>query len=132
MRNKIITSTLLIIFAITSAICANAQTAKRIQFAKGKSSATIQGNTGSYGATYVVRARAGQKMTLNLTPTQKVGIKVETTGADGHQILLREARGGRYEIYLEEGGDFTMFIGSTNNQPVPFTLTVKITRMADI
>lgn len=125
-------SALLITFGLMGAVQTKAQSANRIQFAKGKSSATVKGNTGSYGVTYVVKARSGQKIMLNLTPTANVGIKVETEGADGEMVLLRKERGGTYEIYLEESGDYTIFIGSTNNKPVPFTLTVKITNLADI
>jgi hypothetical protein len=46
--------------------------------------------------------------------------------------LLREERGGTYEIGLEESGDYTIFLGSTSGASVPFTLTVKIARLADI
>lgn len=132
MRKIMILSLLLITFAFTYGVQANAQTPIRIQFAKGKSSAVVKGTTGSYGVTYVVRARSGQKMVLNLTPTSKVGIKVETESADGEMVLLREEKGGTYEIGLEENGDYTIFIGSTDNKPVSFTLTVKITKLSDI
>src|SRR5215813_642753 len=81
---------------------AKAQAPKRIQFAKGQSSAVIKGTTGNYGVTYVVRAKSGQKLVLNLTPTSNIGIKVETIGAEGEMVLLREEKGGTYEIGLEE------------------------------
>jgi len=109
-----------------------AQDAKRIQFAKGKSSATVSGATGAYGNSYVVRAHSGQKIVLKLTPASGVGIKVETVGSDGRQVLLREERGGTYEVGLEESGDYTIFIGSTNGRSANFSLTVSITKMADI
>lgn len=111
---------------------AQSQSPKRIQFAKGKSSAVVKGTTGSYGTTYVVRAKSGQKLVLDLTPVSKVGIKVETNGRFGEMVLLREEQGGTYEIGLEESGDYTIFIGSTSNKPVSFTLTVKITKLTDI
>lgn len=132
MKKIIILSLLLMTFAFSGGIQAKAQTPKRIQFAKGKTSATVKGTTGSYGATYVVRAKSGQKLILNLAPTQKVGIKVETDGRFGQTVLLREEKGGSYEVGLEESGDYTIFIGSTDNKPVLFTLTVKITNLTDI
>jgi hypothetical protein len=116
-------------FGIASA---SAQTPTPIQFARGKSSATVKGNTGSSGMTYVIKARSGQKLVLTLTPAKQVGIKVETNGSYGEMVLLREERGGTYEVGLEENGDYTIFIGSTNNRPVLFTLTVKIGKLADI
>jgi hypothetical protein len=108
------------------------QDATRIQFAKGKTSAVVQGTTGSYGKTYVVRARGGQKIILTVTPRTGVGVKVETNGSYGEQVLLREERGGTYEVGLEESGDYTIFLGSTNGKSAAFTLTVKIVKMMDI
>jgi hypothetical protein len=130
---KIMSSALLLFaFLVIYGVQAKAQALKRIQFAKGKNSAVIRGTTGSYGVAYVVKARSGQKLVLNLTPVSKVGVKVETEGADGKTILLREEKGGTYEVGLEENGDYTIFVGSTNNKSVSFTLTVKITKLADI
>jgi hypothetical protein len=108
------------------------QTTKRIQFAKGKSSATVTGVTGQYGVTYVVRARSGQKIVIDLKPVSNVGVKIEGNGSYGEQVLLREEKGGYYEVGLEESGDYTIFIGSLSHRSVSFTLTVKITKLADI
>ena len=123
----IIVSIALFFFAATSA---PAQT--RIQFAKGKSSATIKGTTGEYGITYVVRARSGQKLNLKLDPSTGIGIKVEKDGSYGHEVLLREEAGGSFEVGLEESGDVTVFIGSASGRSKPFTLTITITRLTDI
>ena len=109
-----------------------AQQSTRIQFAKGRSSAAIQGSTGASGKTYVLRARSGQMLVLTLTPRSGVGIKVETNGRYGHQVLLREERGGTYEVGLEESGDYTILLGSTNGKSASFTLTVKTRKMTDI
>jgi hypothetical protein len=117
---------------VSFAYSLSAQTPKRIQFARGKSSAVVQGVTGTTGVSYVIRAKSGEKLVLELKPLTKVGIKVETDGTYGHQILLREENGGIYEVGLEENGDYTIFIGSTNNRSISFTLTVKVTKLADI
>ena len=110
----------------------NAQAPKRIEFGKGKSSAAVRGTTGQNGATYLVRARSGQKLVLTLSPPSGVGIKVEITGRFGHTVLLREERGGTYEVGLEESGEYTIFIGATSGKSAAFTLGVRITRMTDI
>jgi len=132
MAKKIISVFILIVSLTISEDLATAQTAKRIQFAKGQSSAVVKGTTGSYGANFVVRAKSGQKLILNLVPTSGVGIKVETEGTYGHMVLLREEKGGTYEIGLEETGDYSIFIGSTGDKSLSFTLSVKITKMSDI
>lgn len=117
---------------VFAARTASAQEPTRIQFAKGKNSALVLGTTGKYGTSYVVRARSGQKIVLTLTPRAGVGIKVETDGSYGQQVLLREEKGGTYEVGLEETGDYTIFLGSTNGRSAAFTLTVKIVKMTDI
>ena len=108
------------------------QTEKRIAFAKGKSSAVVKGNTGQYGSYYVVRAKQGQMLTLDVSPSARVGVKVETNGRFGQSVLLREEHGGRFEIGLEEAGDYTIFVGSLNGKPVPFNMKVSIRKLADI
>ncbi|MGQ0541163.1 MAG: hypothetical protein ACT4O9_04835 [Blastocatellia bacterium] len=113
-------------------IQADAQTPKRILFAKGKSSAVVKGTTGDYGVTYVIKAKSGQKLVLDLKPDTKVGIKVETKGRFGEMVMLREERGGHYEIGLEESGDYTIFIGPVETRVISFTLKVRITKLADI
>jgi opacity protein-like surface antigen len=130
MKSLLISISIAII--LFTALEASAQEPKRIQFAKGKSSATVSGATGAYGITYVVRARSGQKIVLKLTPAIGVGIKVETEGSDGQQVLLREETGGSYVVGLEESGDYSIFIGSTKGRSVNFTLTVSITKMTDV
>lgn len=132
MKKAIILSFLLMASALVFRADAKPQIAKLIRFAKGKSSATIKGMTGTYGVNYVVRTKSGQKLIINLAPIKQVGIKIETVGRNGHEVLLREEKGGVYEIGLEEGGDLTIFIGSTNHKPVAFTLTLQIAKLADI
>ena len=109
-----------------------AQSERRIQFPKGKSSTIVKGSTGTFGVTYVLRARSGQKIVIDLTPANGVGVKVETNGRYGQMVLLREEAGGHYEVGLEETGDYTIFIGSTSGKPVQFTMKVGVTRLADI
>jgi len=123
-----------LILAAMAAIgaAANIQGQKRIEFVKGKSSAVVSGTTGRYGVNYVVGARSGQKLVLDLSPALTVGIKVEFDGTYGGMVLLREEKGGHYEIGLEESGDYTILIRSINNKPTRFTLTVKMKKLADI
>lgn len=132
MKKIIHLALILTVLTVSFQAQAAAQTPIRIQFAKGKSSATIKGSTGPFGVTYVIRAKSGQKLVLNLSPVKQVGIRVEGSGSYGETVLLREEQGGYYEIGLEESGDYTIFIGSTKKTPSSFTLTVKIAKLADI
>ena len=119
-------------FIFFAAQTASAQSAERIQFAKGKNSATVSGSPERTALLLLLRARSGQKIVLKLTPATGVGIKVESDGGDGQNVLLREESGGTYEVGLERSGDYTIFIGSTNGRSTKFTLTVSITKMTDI
>lgn len=123
---------LLLAIGTLAAAPLTAQGERRIQFPKGKSSTVLKGATGTSGVTYVLRARSGQKIVLDLTPANGVGIKVETNGRYGPMVLLREETGGHYEVGLEETGDYTIFVGSTSGRSVPFVLKVGVTRLADI
>ena len=126
--------TLLSLIALAMAVDASthALTERRIYFPKGKSSTVVKGATGTSGVTYVLRARSGQKIVLDLTPANGVGIKVETNGRYGQMVLLREESGGHFEVGLEESGDYTVFVGSTSGRSVTFVLKVGVTRLADI
>ncbi|HVE58340.1 MAG TPA: hypothetical protein VNB22_16025 [Pyrinomonadaceae bacterium] len=129
MKNIIGSLLVLVAMIFSNNFEAEAQTVKVLQFAKGRSSATVRGTTGSSGVYYNLRVKGGQKMTLNLSPSAKVGIRVDSSSGD---VLLREERGGSYVLYFEEGQGITIFVGSTGGRSVPFTLTVAITRMTDI
>lgn len=123
---------LMLVVGVAANLSLHAQATRRIQFPKGKSSTVVKASTGTTGVTYVLRARSGQKIVIDLSPAASVGVKVETDGRYGQQVLLRGEAGGHYEIGLEESGDYTIFVGSTTGKPVQFTLKVGVTRLADI
>jgi hypothetical protein len=132
MKGMIILVPLLATLWVVAGIRASAQTPRRIQFAKGKSSAVVKGTTGPHGTYFVLRAKAGQMLVLDVTPASGVGVKVETVGRFGHMVLLREEAGGKYEVGLEEAGDYTIFVGPLGRNPLTFTLTVQVRKLADI
>lgn len=132
MKKIILSAVMLIAVSFACVAEAEAQQPKRINFAKGKNSIVIKAMTGPFGTTYVLRAKAGRKLILTLTPASVLGIKVETVGRFGEMVLLREESGGTYEVGLEETGDYTIFIGPLGRNPVTFTLRIKITKLTDI
>jgi hypothetical protein len=132
MKMRATIALLAFVFSIGPSIEASAQQPTRIRFAKGANSALIKATTGPFGTRYVLRARAGQKLIIGVTPASVLGVKVETVGQYGNMVLLREQGGGHYEVGLEEAGDYTIFVGPLGRNPVSFTLTVKIAELADI
>jgi len=105
-----------------------AQAPQRIQFAKGMNLAVLKGKTRSQGVAYIVKAKAGQKMILNLVPASNITISVQTTlkSEEEGNVLLDGQAGGDYELELPDTCDYKIIIGSDSDQPVPFTLTVEI------
>jgi hypothetical protein len=132
MRITMIIAVLAVIFAAGLLFETTAQKPIRIQFAKGKNTAVIKATTLPHGTTYILRARSGQKLIINLTPASVLGVKVETVGRYGEMVLLRKEAGGKYEVGLEETGDYTIFVGPLGRNPVTFTLTVTVVKMSDI
>lgn len=127
MKRLLIILTFLIILSSVQVISAQAE--KRIQFAKGKSSATVRGVTGLSGVYYLLMAKSGQKMIVTLTPKTGIGLKIER-GTE--EVLLEEQKGGTYTVYLEENSEFSIFVGSSSGKSRAYTLTVTITKMKDI
>lgn len=106
---------------------------QRIQFAKGKTSTVVKGVTGESGVYYTVRAKSGQKLVFELTPSANIGIKIEADRSYGHTVLLDEKKGGYYdEVGIDETGDCTIFVGSLDHKSTPFKLSIKIEKLADI
>ena len=125
-------SKILIIFAAcVLAVVAQsvlAQTATRIQFAKGTNSAVLKGKTRSHGVAYVLKAKAGQTLILTLTPDSDINIGVQTTlksEEEGNELPLNKTSDG-YELSVPDSCDYKIIIGSDSEQPISFTLTVKI------
>ena len=133
MKKALVLTAIAVVIQFTSASSkAGAQTPKRIQFAKGRSTAVVRGTTVKFGAAFVLRAKSGQKLVLDLSPASGVGIKVETIGRFGEMVLLREEAGGKCDVGLEETGDYTIFIGPLGSKPITFTLKVEIKKLSDI
>ncbi len=132
MRRLMITGLQITAVALIFAAFGLGQEPERIQFGKGKHSTVVKASTGNNGTSYVVRARSGQMLILDLDPLKKVGLKVWTKGRFGEMVMLREERGGHFEIGLEETGDYILFVGPTTKQPVRFTLGISTRRLSDI
>lgn len=108
----------------------NAQETKRIQFAKGKSSATLTGTLKANNQIYYeVGVRKGQKLTVTFKSNagNNAGITVFAPNPDGEEKLLWGADGAgnnTYEFELEYNGDYGIQVGST--RACNYTLTVSI------
>lgn len=92
-----------------------AQEGRRISFAKGKFSAAVSGTIGANicGETFLVRARKGQRVRVNVTSTNgKVGFDEYCTRT--------------FSIVMNETTDYTIQPCNCGKRSTRFTLTVSI------
>jgi hypothetical protein len=104
MRHKILSCALAVTALTASAIAIAAPRTERVAFAKGASSKVIKGTVKGYDyVDYVIGARGGQLLTVNLTSN----------------------RGSNYFNVMAKGNEAAYFIGSTEGNsfrgPVPAT-----------
>ena len=105
-----------------------------MHFKKGASQATIKGHLkGRETIDYVLRARAGQTMTVNLK-TSHTGayFNVLPPGSDNEAIFIGQLAGSNFEGKLPKDGDYKIRVylvraAARRNESANYTLTVKIT-----
>jgi hypothetical protein len=111
----------------TCAIAAQKGVTKRIRFARGRTTAALK-NSLVRGTldTYVVGARAGQKMTVSITSVERNavftiytpdGVRVEDTGEGQHAL--------NWSGKLSESGDYVIEVGGTRGNAT-YTLRVSV------
>jgi heat shock protein HslJ len=110
----------------TSGASGNSNDAHRIRFAPGTTSASIAGNLAASEADqYVLRALAGQNMSLNLTFTEGEAILV-VWGEDGNVLLSDHAEVSTFERELPTTQDYFIQVKGRPNGNTAYTLTVDI------
>lgn len=127
-KTRTITAILLLFVVITFAIPTSADgITKRVKFAKGKSSATVS-NSVIRGDrdTYIVGAKAGQKMTVKITSLENNAV-FQIMGPDGEylQDAGEEDDATSVTNSLPETGDYRIIVGGTRGN-ASYKLTVSI------
>lgn len=88
---------------------------RRINFRRGRSSATVSGRIGGNGyQEYVLRGRAGQVMSINIT-----------SGNGSVVVNAGTASGKNFSLEMS-GGDHLLSIVNTGGRATGYTLTVSI------
>lgn len=121
MKNNLqkITAVLAIGLILFAANISFAQTAKRIEFANGASSATVKG---AGNQSYALRVGAGQKIKLRLVSTDNTAT-FDCLDAEGSD--LSEGSDGRtLEMTAGTAGDYSIHVQAAKG--APFTLTVVV------
>jgi hypothetical protein len=101
----------------------------RVQFQRGRSSATIAGKLrGDQQAEYVAGAKKDQKLTINLysRPPGSITVKVKTP--DGADLELKPDSKQQWSATLPGDGDYLLWVVRSSGKPGTslYTLTVTI------
>lgn len=104
----------------------SAPTTERIQFAPGATSATVTGTTlAPTPQRYVLEARVGQSMSLNLS-AQNIFTGITLIDPSGRRLIGGEYRIQQWTGLLPMSGDYTVEIVNGGQGIVDFSLTVTI------
>jgi len=103
-----------------------------VQFAKGKSGATIKGSiTGDQTVDYTLRAAAGQTMTVKLSGGSSVYHNVMPPGSTGEALFVGSRDGNASTTTLPASGEYTVRVyqmgnAASSGKRSNFTLDVAI------
>ncbi len=103
---------------------------KRISFAPGGTSSTAQGNLAANAIdTYVLRAFAGQTMTVIVTSTQ-TKMLLSISGADGQPYKTMGAGTSSFSMQLPATQDYFIAIATETGAPANYNLQISIPPIA--
>ena len=119
--------------ALLTGTALTAEAAKQISFGKGKSSASVSGKVqGSNDVDYVIRASAGQTMTVDFKAGKGAAyFNVLPPGSTGEAIFVGSSEGNHFKAALPSDGDYTIRVylmggAKDSGKPVNYTLKVGI------
>jgi hypothetical protein len=98
---------------------------KRLQFASGSISTTVQGNLAANGIdVYTLRALAGQTMSVNITSSTLVLLAV--SGADGNVLKSSGAGSSNWSGSLPTTQDYILTLSAASGAPTTYTLQITV------
>lgn len=99
-------------------------TPERVAFARGATKTSVRGTT-SANETYLVGARAGQRMRVTLSAADDAA-EFTVSASDG-TFLAHRRTGAVWSAVLPTTGDYHISVNATSGEAVRFTLEVAIT-----
>jgi hypothetical protein len=113
---------------------ANAQQRTNVTFARGQSSATLNGRIkGSVDHSYIVSARAGQTLTVNFKPTNASAyFNILPPGSNGDAMFIGSSAGNRFSGPLTVTGLHTVQVylmrnAARRNETAAYSITIGVT-----
>lgn len=133
MKKLFVTLFLIFGFLFAANYNANAQTKKRVQFARGANSAVVSGTIAGYKyIDYVLNIRAGQVLSLDLPSKSKVELVIFMPDGDNMPDAAGISGG---TMQIDETGDYTVRVLMTRasarrkGATAAFTLKIKVEDM---
>lgn len=117
--------------ALLTGTALTAEAAKQIAFGKGKSSTSVSGKVqGSNDVDYVLRASAGQTMTVDFKASKGAAyFNVLPPNSTGEAIFNGSSDGNHFKAVLPSDGDYTIrvyLMGGAKDSDKPVTYTLKV------
>lgn len=114
------------VYTLTVTVPAISTGVERIEFAAGSSSATVSGQLNAFDSDqYVLRALAGQTMSVDLTFTEGEAILV-VWGADGDVLISDHAETSTFEGVLPTTQDYYILVKGRPDGSTSYSMTVTI------
>lgn len=124
---------LLIVFASVPVQAQNEGSTERVQFARGTASKVIKGSIRGYAyKDYVVGARAGQVMTVDLRTSNGANyFNVLPPGSNDVAVFIGSTNGNSYRGKLEKSGDYKVRVylmrsAARRNEVASYSLTIGV------
>lgn len=132
MKNIVLLVLTVIGFLAAPAWAENAIRKETVQFAKGSTQATIQARIkGDADVDYLVRAKAGQTMTVTLKTSNLMNYFNVLPPDTGEALFVGQDGSGHFEGVLPKDGEYTIRVylmrpAARRNESAQYTLTVKV------
>ncbi len=111
----------LVLIVLSFTDSSSAQT--RIEFARGKSSATSRGTLAA-GETreFAFKVRFGQTLSVRLTPASN-DVRVEVSNYNGHVFWVNNGFG---KVVIDENGDYYVVIKNSGRAAIRYSMIVTV------
>lgn len=102
-------------------LLASAQTSEQVEFASGESGASVSGEiTGQDYRDYLLSARSGQQMSVDLSVTESDGdgtvyFNILPPGSEGEAIYIGSLDGNSADVTLPEDGTYAIRVYQMGN-----------------
>lgn len=109
---------------LAAVVCAAQSPSKRVQFARGKSSAIVsQSVPANHVNSYVLFVKKGQRISARVTSANG---KVDLDGSNIGAGQFEESGAAAFNVPVDETGDYVVYVRNRGKAATRFTLTITV------